>query len=131
MSSKRTTEDHTPIDDAHPPLTLPAIQIRIRQLLDRLPSKADTAALSPNNVESLEIWCREVRSTLRSYNLVLNFLSVATYQWEPDRPGHTGQVRSCVLNFVSCLVRFPNFDVIIHTELGGAKQPNAIRHSPD
>eukprot|EP00804_Cyclotella_cryptica_P023172 CCRYP_000372-RA/>CCRYP_000372-RA protein AED:0.09 eAED:0.09 QI:0/0/0/1/0/0/2/419/211 len=79
MSSKRTTEDDTPIDDTNPPLTLPAIQTRIRQLLDRLPSKADTAALSPNNVESLERWCRQVRSTLRSYNLVLNFLSVATY----------------------------------------------------
>lgn len=95
MSSKRPTtsgDEDEIIDDKNPPLTLANIQKRIRQLLDRLPTKAETSALSASNPQELEGWCRRVRSILRNYNLVLNFLSVATYQWEPDRPGHTGQV---------------------------------------
>jgi len=72
-------------------LTLPAIQDRIMELVDRVPSQQDTAALVPSNTETLEAWCRTVRKLIREFNLVLNFCHPATYQWAPDRSGHNEQ----------------------------------------
>jgi hypothetical protein len=92
MASKLAEEEEEEVSDTCPPLTLSSVQSRIRQLLYRLPSKVETEALDATKVEELEAWCKKVRGILRQYNLVLNFLSVVTYQWEPDRPGHTGQV---------------------------------------
>ena len=68
-----------------PPLTLPNIQIRIRQLLESIPSKNDTSTLSVDDLPALENWCRTVRGIVRNYNLTLNFVAIANYQWEPDR----------------------------------------------
>jgi len=68
-----------------PPLTLPNIQIRIRQLLDSIPTKDDTSTLSVDDLPNLENWCRTVRGIVRNYNLTLNFVAIANYQWEPDR----------------------------------------------
>eukprot|EP01082_Thalassiosira_pseudonana_P004196 g3768.t1 g3768 contig13:117173-118091(+) len=118
--SKRTRDaedEGTTIDDEHPPLTLPHIKIRIQQLIGRLPSKEETAALKSASAdghtgggesggsaseaaggEKLDNWCRIVRGILRDYNLVLNFVAIATYQWEPDRPGHTGQSLAALKN---------------------------------
>ena len=96
MSSKAVTTEEE-VSDTSPPSSLPSIQSRIRQLLTRLPTKEETAALDASKVSELEDWCRRVRGILRQYNLVLNFLSVVTYQWEPDRPGHTGQVSASVI----------------------------------
>ncbi len=79
------------IDDNNPPLKLLHIQQRIRQLLARLPSKEDTASLTVTDIPALEEWCKKVHTILRNYNLVLNFVAIANYAWEPDRPGHTGQ----------------------------------------
>jgi len=94
-NKKRAREDEdaeeVAVDDAHPPLTIPQIKRRIQQLLARLPDKDATAALTADDLPSLEGWCREVRTILRHYNLALNFVAIANYQWEPDRPGHTGQ----------------------------------------
>lgn len=73
------------------PLTLPVVQDRILDLIDRVPSQNDTAALTPSNTETLETWCRTVRSLIREFSLVLNFCHPATYQWAPDRSGHNEQ----------------------------------------
>jgi len=79
------------VDDANPPLTIPDIKTRIKQLLTRLPNEDETATLTVDDVPALEQWSRTVREILRQYNLTLNFVAIANYQWEPDRPGHTGQ----------------------------------------
>ena len=89
------------VDDNNPPLTMSHIQDRIRQLLDRLPSKDETAALTINDIPAMESWCRTVRAILRNYNLTLNFVAIANYQWEPDRPGHTGQSLAALRNQIS------------------------------
>lgn len=92
--NKRAREEDAPevvADDASPPLTIPGIKHRIQEILARLPSKEATAALAADDVPALERWCRTVRQLLRHYNLTLNFVAIANYQWEPDRPGHTGQ----------------------------------------
>jgi hypothetical protein len=109
MSTKASEEE---VSDTSPPLTLPSIQARIRQLLSRLPTKDETESLDANRVPELEAWCRRVRGVLRQYNLVLNFLSVATYQWEPDRPGHTGQVGLYKIVFWSVSVFFVSLAVV-------------------
>ncbi|KAL7543252.1 hypothetical protein ACHAXR_012551 [Thalassiosira sp. AJA248-18] len=83
--------DEEVVDDSNPPLTMRQVQTRIRQLLSRLPSKEETTALTVEDLPAMERWCRTVRTILRNYNLGLNFVAIATYQWEPDRPGHTGQ----------------------------------------
>ena len=88
MKIKRKREDEAQdvvVDDSNPPLTIPQIQTRIKQLLDRMPSKESTASLSPDNLEALEGWCKTVRSVLRNYNLTLNFVAIANYQWEPGK----------------------------------------------
>lgn len=84
-------DDEEVVDDSNPPLTMRQVQSRIRQLLSRLPSKEETTALTVEDLPAMERWCRTVRTILRNYNLGLNFVAIATYQWEPDRPGHTGQ----------------------------------------
>lgn len=84
-------DDEDVVDDSNPPLTMRQVQSRIRQLLSRLPSKEETTALTVEDLPAMERWCRTVRTILRNYNLGLNFVAIATYQWEPDRPGHTGQ----------------------------------------
>ncbi|KAL3761306.1 hypothetical protein ACHAWU_010219 [Discostella pseudostelligera] len=89
------------VDDNNPPLTMSHIQDRIRQLLERLPSKDETAALTINDIPAMESWCRTVRAILRNYNLTLNFVAIANYQWEPDRPGHTGQSLAALRNQIS------------------------------
>lgn len=89
------------IDDSNPPSTLPQIQTRIRQLLSRMPSKEETAALSIDDIPALEAWCRTVRTVSRHYTIALNFVSIANYQWEPDRPGHTGQSLGALRNQIS------------------------------
>ena len=89
------------VDDSNPPLSMPQIQTRIRQILARLPSKDETAALTVDDIPAMESWCRTVRSILRNYNLTLNFVAIANYQWEPDRPGHTGQSLGALRNQIS------------------------------
>lgn len=89
------------VDDNNPPLTLVHIQERIRQLLARLPSKDETAALTVEDIPAMETWCRTVRAILRNYNLTLNFVAISNYQWEPDRPGHTGQSLAALRNQIS------------------------------
>ncbi len=85
-SNKRTRETDdidVVVDDNNPPLTIPHIQERIRQLLAKLPSKDETAALTVMDLPAMENWCRTVRAVLRNYNLTLNFVAIANYQWEP------------------------------------------------
>jgi hypothetical protein len=89
------------VDDNNPPLTMSHIQERIRQLMARLPSKEETSALSIEDIPAMETWCRTVRAILRNYNLTLNFVAIANYQWEPDRPGHTGQSLAALRNQIS------------------------------
>ena len=103
-SSKRARETddiEVVVDDDNPPLTMPHIQERIRQLMARLPSKDETSALTLADLPAMENWCRTVRSILRNYNLTLNFVAIANYQWEPDRPGHTGQSLGALRNQIS------------------------------
>ena len=75
------------VGDENPPSTLPEIQERIKQLIQRIPSKEETAALTVDDIPAMERWCRTVRKITRDYNLSLNFVAIANYQWEPDRPG--------------------------------------------
>ncbi|KAL7458611.1 hypothetical protein ACHAWC_010201, partial [Mediolabrus comicus] len=84
--------------DENPPSTLPEIQERIKQLIQRIPSKEETAALTVDDIPAMERWCRTVRKITRDYNLSLNFVAIANYQWEPDRPGHTGQSLGALRN---------------------------------
>jgi len=88
MKIKRKREDDPQdvvVDDSNPPLTIPQIKTRIKQLLDRIPSKEATASLTPDDLEALEGWCKTVRGVLRNYNLTLNFVAIANYQWEPGK----------------------------------------------
>ncbi len=75
------------VGDENPPSTLPEIQERIKQLIARIPSKEETAQLSLDDIPAMERWCKTVRKITRDYNLSLNFVAIANYQWEPDRPG--------------------------------------------
>jgi hypothetical protein len=75
------------VGDENPPSTLPEIQERIKQLIKRIPSKEETAALTLDDIPAMERWCKTVRKITRDYNLSLNFVAIANYQWEPDRPG--------------------------------------------
>jgi len=74
-------DDNTIVDDTNPPLTLPLIKARIKQLVARIPSKDETAALTVEDLPAMENWCRTVRKILRQYTLCLNFVPIANYQW--------------------------------------------------
>jgi len=103
-SNKRVREgddDKVVIDDSNPPLTLPGIQIRIKQLLSRIPGKDETAALTCDDLPAMERWCKTLRAIIRNYNLTLNFVAISNYQWEPDRPGHTGQSLGALRNQIT------------------------------
>lgn len=112
------------IDDNNPPLKMLHIQQRIRQLLARLPSKEDTAALTITDVPALEEWCKNVRTILRHYNLVLNFVAIANYAWEPDRPGHTGQSLGALRNQISMSTAQTN---IVSSHIGRVLTPQLDR----
>ena len=83
--------DTNPGTSYHPPLTLPLVRDRIDQLKQMIPSIEATSALSINDEASMDEWCRQMRYIVRNHNLVLNFVSTATYQWAPERSGHTQQ----------------------------------------
>ncbi|KAL7546915.1 hypothetical protein ACHAWF_010241 [Thalassiosira exigua] len=103
-SNKRARDDNdvdVVVDDSNPPSTLPQIKSRIKQLLERIPSKDTTEALTMDDLPALDNWCRTVRTVLRNYTLCLNFVPIANYQWEPDRPGHTGQSLGALRNQIS------------------------------
>jgi len=57
--------------------------------------------LTVNNLPTLEAWCHTVKTILQNYNLTLKFVAIANYQWEPDRPGHTGQSLNALQNQIS------------------------------
>lgn len=116
--------DDDVVDDANPPLTMPHIQSRIRQILARLPSKDETAALTVDDLPAMETWCRTVRSILRNYNLTLNFVAIVNYQWEPDRPGHTGQSLGALRNQISLSTAQSN---IISSHIGRVLTPTLDR----
>ena len=89
-NNKRAREEDNAevvVGDENPPSTLPEIQERIKQLIARIPSKEETAKLSLDDIPAMERWCKTVRRITRDYNLSLNFVAIANYQWEPDRPG--------------------------------------------
>ncbi len=89
-NNKRAREEDNAevvVGDENPPSTLPEIQERIKQLIARIPSKEETAKLSLDDIPAMERWCKTVRKITRDYNLSLNFVAIANYQWEPDRPG--------------------------------------------
>lgn len=94
------TETDT-VEGYTPPLTLPLIQERILNLMKNIPTRQATAQLSPTETKTLESWCKQVRTTIRQFNLVLNFIRPATYQWAPDRSGHTNQSLSTLNNEIS------------------------------
>jgi hypothetical protein len=125
-SNKRAREDdiEVVVDDNTPPLTMPHIQERIRQLLARLPSKDETSALTISDLPAMENWCRTVRAILRNYNLTLNFVAVANYQWEPDRPGHTGQSLGALRNQISLSTAQTN---IVSSHIGRVLTPTLDR----
>ena len=112
------------VGDNDPPLTIPNIQKRIRQLLASLPTKDETAALTDEDIPSLEKWCRTVRAILRNYNLTLNFVAIANYQWEPDRPGHTGQSLGALRNQISLSTAQTN---IVSSHIGRILTPTLDR----
>ena len=128
MSNKRARGDDDAevvlVDDTNPPLTMPHIQTRIRQLLGRLPTKDETAALTVDDLPALESWCKTVRSILRNYNLTLNFVAIANYQWEPDRPGHTGQSLGALRNQISLSTAQTN---IVSNHIGRVLTPTLDR----
>lgn len=125
-NNKRSRSDDVEvvIDDANPPLTMPHIQERIRQLLSRLPSKEATAALTVDDLPTMESWCRTIRGILRNYNLTLNFVAIANYQWEPDRPGHTGQSLGALRNQISLSTAQTN---IVSNHIGRVLTPTLDR----
>ncbi len=128
-SKKRSRENNDSdevvvVDDSNPPLTMSHIQERIRQLLARLPSKDETAALTVDDVSAMESWCRTVRTILRNYNLTLNFVAIANYQWEPDRPGHTGQSLAALRNQISLSTAQTN---IVSTHISKVLTPTLDR----
>jgi hypothetical protein len=125
-SNKRAREDdiEVVVDENTPPLTMPHIQERIRQLLARLPSKDETSALTISDLPAMENWCRTVRAILRNYNLTLNFVAVANYQWEPDRPGHTGQSLGALRNQISLSTAQTN---IVSSHIGRVLTPTLDR----
>ena len=95
------------VGDENPPSTLPEIQERIKQLIKRIPSKEETAALTIDDIPAMERWCKTVRKITRDYNLSLNFVAIANYQWEPDRPGKLSpEKRKCALLFFLQLLTF-------------------------
>mmetsp|Transcript_22469 Transcript_22469/g.48693 ORF Transcript_22469/g.48693 Transcript_22469/m.48693 type:complete len:214 (+) Transcript_22469:88-729(+) len=120
----RRSDDGVLVDDSNPPLTMPHIQMRIRQILARLPSKDATAALTVDDLPAMETWCRTVRAILRNYNLSLNFVAIANYQWEPDRPGHTGQSLGALRNQISLSTAQTN---IVSSHIGRVLTPTLDR----
>ena len=72
----------------------------------------------------LENWCHIVRKILRNYNLTLNFVAIANYQWEPDRPGHTGQSLGALRNQISLSTAQTN---IVSTHIGRVLTPTLDR----
>mmetsp|Transcript_22592 Transcript_22592/g.40424 ORF Transcript_22592/g.40424 Transcript_22592/m.40424 type:complete len:217 (+) Transcript_22592:101-751(+) len=128
-TNKRTraaddTDAEVVVDDSNPPLAMPQIQTRIKQLLARLPSKDVTAALTVDDIPAMEIWCRTIRGILRNYNLTLNFVAIANYQWEPDRPGHTGQSLGALRNQISLSTAQTN---IVSNHIGRVLTPTLDR----
>ena len=89
-----------------------------------LPTKDETAALTDEDIPSLEAWCRTVRAILRNYNLTLNFVAIANYQWEPDRPGHTGQSLGALRNQISLSTAQTN---IVSSHIGRILTPTLDR----
>ena len=112
------------VDDDNPPLTMTHIQERIRQLMARLPSKDETSALTLSDLPAMDNWCRTVRAVLRNYNLTLNFVAIANYQWEPDRPGHTGQSLGALRNQISLSTAQTN---LVSSHIGRVLTPTLDR----
>lgn len=77
--------------DFVPPLSLPLIRARVDELHGLLPSVAATQALTMDDLTAMDEWCKTVRYIIRNFNLVLNFITGATYQWAPERTGNTNQ----------------------------------------
>ena len=92
------------VGDENPPSTLPEIQERIKQLIQRIPSKEETAALTVDDIPAMERWCRTVRKITRDYNLSLNFVAIANYQWEPVRPGESYLMSTLVYVQLMCVM---------------------------
>ena len=125
------------VGDDNPPSTLPEIQERIKQLIARIPSKEETARLSVDDIPAMERWCKTVRKITRDYNLSLNFVAIANYQWEPDRPGKVTEL-TCV-HFFDLFDASPNsMSLKIYplrrphwSELGCTEKPNTAEHCAD
>ncbi len=104
MSKRKAAEsvDAPPaVDDNTPPSSLVDVQTRITQLMERIPTEASTVQLSTDKVDDLLVWCKTIRSLIRHYNLSLHFIRTSTYQWKPDRQGHTSQSLNALLDEIS------------------------------
>ena len=109
--ARESDEAEVVVGDDNPPSTLSEIQDRIKQLIARIPSKEETAQLSVDDIPAVERWCKIVRKIARDYNLSLNFVAIANYQWEPDRPG------KLLLVEVSCNMLYCFLDTLYFTQL--------------
>jgi len=109
------TEDTTiqPIDpssmnsSSFQPMSLSQIQLRIKLLLDKLPSalpevppdyiNPDETIHNNNNQQSslyhppIKSFASALQTTIEEYNLLLSLVSSATYQWGVDRSGASQQ----------------------------------------
>eukprot|EP00985_Skeletonema_marinoi_P028903 scaffold26254_cov78-Skeletonema_marinoi.AAC.3 len=88
------------------PMSLSQIQLRIKLLLDKLPSalpevppdyiNPDETIHNNNNQQSLyhppiKAFASALQTTIEEYNLLLSLVSSATYQWGVDRSGASQQ----------------------------------------
>jgi hypothetical protein len=82
------------------PLTLPQIQLRLKNLLEQLPK--DLPKVPPDDMNSssndaaspyttIKLFASTLQVTIEEYNLLISLVSSATYKWGVDRSGASQQ----------------------------------------
>lgn len=85
-------------DEYVAPMSIEAIEKRVAMLLDQIPSVARSLALSPTNVNDIEAWCRECIKISLRFGLLIQFIHLATYQWQTEKTGNSCQNLSALVN---------------------------------
>ena len=82
------------------PLTLPQIQLRLKNLLEQLPKDLPTVPPDDMNSSSndaaspyttIKLFASTLQVTIEEYNLLISLVSSATYKWGVDRSGASQQ----------------------------------------
>ncbi|KAL9184571.1 hypothetical protein ACHAXT_012541 [Thalassiosira profunda] len=93
-----------PLADVGPafqPMSLPQIQLRLKNLLEKLPTDlpdtppaydaTTTGESTDAHYAPVKSFAEALQTTIEEYNLLLSLVSAATYQWGVDRSGASQQ----------------------------------------